>query len=170
MNLKLASLTLAVLASAPLLANAASGTLDFTGEIIPTSCEVDVGDANVPVDFGRIDVAALTAGGQPAGHTSFDIVVECANNTDRVGVRFGAASHDSATGNIVPETGSAANVQIALFDQNGTKQPLNAAPTVWTPTQAGRMTLRYSAALQAVGGNAVPGPVTANGMFTVTHP
>jgi major type 1 subunit fimbrin (pilin) len=168
MNLKLASLTLAVLASAPLLANAASGTLNFTGEIQPATCTITVADADVSVDFGRLDVDALKAG-QTAAHKDIDIVVTCANDTESIGVQFGAASHDRATGNIVPETGSAANVQIALFDPNGDKQAINAEPTVWTPTQAGPMTLKYSAALQAVGGDARPGPVTANGVFTVKY-
>ena len=167
MKFKLVSLTLAATILTPMLA--AASTVNFTGEIVGSTCTVDSGSNNQTVALNRIDASELANDGDLRGHRNFDINLNCSASTEKVGIHFGSTSADPATGNLIP-TGNATNVQIALF-KGPTKQPINAGPTAdaWTDVANGQMKLTYTAAYQAVGGAATEGNLAATSIFSVVY-
>jgi major type 1 subunit fimbrin (pilin) len=137
MNILTASSVVVALVVVPLASALAAndGTIEITGRITATTCQVEgkppgSGAAMKAVDFGEISAGNLAAEGQTAGDRGFQIHIggnaECIDG-GMAKVRFDPASPslDRATGrlNIDAVADAAKNVQIQIANQDGT--PIN---------------------------------------------
>ena len=131
-----ASILVALLAvPVPAAFAANDGSIDITGRIVTTTCEVEgkppgQGAASKLVELDAISAASLATAGQTAGDRGFDIKIggndDCTDGASAK-VRFDPASPalDRATGrlNVDPVAGAATNVQIEITNGDGT--PIN---------------------------------------------
>lgn len=170
MNLKFATLALA-LAAMPTLASAQN--LDFTGEIVASTCDAsNTGD--LAVDLGKVDVRNFAASGDTAGRSAVNISLTC-SAASQVAVRISNSNGgvNPATGRLVPtapggET-AATGVEIGLFDVTGAAQGVNAAPTNFTAVGTGNPAiLAYTAAYVSTG-SVTPGKANASATFELAY-
>lgn len=130
-----ASLFVSVLAAAPAAPAANDGSIDITGRITSTTCNVEgqqpgTGGVKKNVALDTISSGALAQVGQTHGDRGFTIQVggnaECENDT-KVKVRFDPASPslDRLTGRLNVDQGAAAatGVQIQIANDDG--MPIN---------------------------------------------
>ena len=137
MNIIAASSLVLVLVAVPLSAVLAAndGTIEISGRITATTCEVESkppgsGAVTKTVDFGDISAGNLAAAGQTSGDRGFQIHIggnaECVDG-GLAKIRFDPASPllDRTTGrlNIDAVADAAKNVQIQIANQDGT--PIN---------------------------------------------
>ena len=143
-----------IAAFAPLTARA-DGTITFTGKVVASTCTFNVngggasgtGAVALPVVF----TSALTAAGNVAGNTPFNIVVSgCDSNLTSVQERF-SGTNIAADGNL-KNTGTATNVEVQLL--SGTTTVINLNTNANSPVgtlASGGVTLNYSAQYFATG-------------------
>nr|WP_230953139.1 fimbrial protein [Burkholderia stagnalis] len=105
----------------PAMAQAIDGTITFTGQVTAQTCTVS-GNGGSSKDFTvalpSVSTSALSAAGQIAGQTPFNITLtKCSSPTGSVHTFFEpGATTDLKTGNLIVTsgTGTATNVQIGL--------------------------------------------------------
>lgn len=132
LNVSLCALALAMASSSAFAAGEVTqGTVTFNGELIAETCSIVSDDVDKQVTLPTLSVTTLDAAAKTAGSTTFDLSVE---NCPKTGTPGSVAAHfeaigsdgfDPATGNLTnsePTATAATNVQIRLFDVNGTKQ------------------------------------------------
>ena len=145
--------------------------LEITGEIMPTTCEVQAAAGTITVAMGKVELTSLNANTR-AGQKNFSIQLDCSGSgaEQDVGVRFGGAP-DGSTGNLALNAGSGAtNVGVALYDFAGNHQKIGEDPVQWvTIPAAGSGQLDYSAWYASPGQNATAGTANASGDFVVVY-
>lgn len=152
---------------------ASAGTVQFTGEIVASTCDTSSGSDNLTINLTPIDAGALSAEGQTAGHHVLPIKLTCTSASGRkVAVKFTSANFaDPVTGHLKPDTSSTAtNVQLAVYNTEGEVQQFNAAPTAssWKDTTNGDIALDHTVAYYATG-PAGEGTIRANATFDVVY-
>ncbi|MDR6497071.1 type 1 fimbria pilin [Burkholderia ambifaria] len=176
-------------------AQAADGTINFTGEIVAASCGItggsgtsvtgSKGDQSIDVKLGKVSVDALggAAGGGIAAGTAINLNLDCGatgKGLNTVKVRFDPASGsglDANNNKLLKTTGTAKGVAIGLFNTAGTLLNLNANETIDAPLVQGgteeaptyTANLALNAGYVKAGTDVVAG--TANGTlpFTLTY-
>ena len=114
---------LAVLLSAVVAqsAFASDGTINFTGELVDSTCSVNVngtaGPAAATVTLPKVSAAQLKTTGNTAGQTGFNIALSACTGATTTAAAFfeSGAGVDATTGNL-KNTGSAKAVQLQLLD------------------------------------------------------
>lgn len=168
--------------AAPKAASAADGTLYFHGYIEESTCVV-TGGAGTDGGVGDINVTLPTVQksdlltGQRAGDTPFELVLGGDSScTDGKVAKLWFETAQSplinpTTGNLINNaSGGAANVEVGLL--NDSRAPINLYANTGSPaaTIAGNTaTLKYWAQYVATGGDAGPGPVETNVVFSVAY-
>jgi type 1 fimbria pilin len=145
--------------------------LEITGEIMPTTCEVQAAAGTITVPMGKVELTSINADTR-AGQKNFSILLDCSGSgaAQDVGVRFGGAPHGT-TGNLALNAGSSAtNVGVALYDFAGNHQKIGEDPVQWvTIPAAGSGQLDYSAWYASPSQNATAGSANASGDFVVVY-
>lgn len=105
------------------MANAAStGVITFNGELTASTCDVSVDGqgADATVTLGAIGTNQLTAAGQTAGSTNFNMALSNCSGTLTTASAFfeDGATVDAATGRLRNASGSATNVSYQLRDDS----------------------------------------------------
>ncbi|MGY4730736.1 fimbrial protein [Burkholderia pyrrocinia] len=158
------------------IAQAADGTISFTGAISASTCKVAASPATVKLP--NADADAVKNKDEPAGATPFTITLSGCGQPGKVATQFDPIKVNPDTGNLVPNsgTGQATNVEIGLYNNDLTKK-LNLSK----PDAAGQgsaqgdiksgqdTTLRYYAAYLGNGQPATAGTVSASTMFTMDY-
>lgn len=167
----IASLALVATVSTP--ANAADGTVNFTGLVVDQTCKITNTSQNVTLPW--VFSSALLSSGATAGNTPFSIqITGCASALQQVSATFGGGSINSTTGNLTT-TGTATQVELRLLNAsdsspialNQTSAALqNSKPATLS---GGGATLNYIAQYIAPQGNATAGTVASNVEFTMTY-
>lgn len=107
----------------------ASGTINFTGNIIEQTCEVTPGDENQIVNLGDVAKSDLDGSvGKVSAAKRFSIgLVNCPESMSMVAVRFAGTPHSEDANILALSTGStpATGVGVALYEVNDTFIPLN---------------------------------------------
>ncbi|AJO79750.1 MULTISPECIES: fimbrial protein [Pseudomonas] len=122
MNRQALVLAALVAASAAPFANAADGTINFNGELVNQTCTIAVDGVVTPaaatVTLPTVSTSLLTAAGQVAGRTGFNIQLSsCVGAATTTAAFFeSGASVDPVSGNLRNMTGTATNVQLQLVD------------------------------------------------------
>ncbi|WP_058911253.1 fimbrial protein [Entomohabitans teleogrylli] len=156
------------------IANAADGTINFTGTITDETCTIASGSQNLNVDLGRVAKSALDGGaGKKAGPTRFTLqLTGCPATVTGASVKFdGVAKPENR--NLLELTGAgtagvATQVGIEIADRNGATIPLYTASSNY-PLAAGDNNLDFVA--RYVSTNTTVGVGTANStsQFTINY-
>lgn len=152
-------------------ANAADGTINFSGNITGTACVVDTSAITQPVNLGTVSASALNGSGTTAAATRFNIVLtDCPESISSAKVRF-----DGVTNPINPSilalnnNATASNVGVAIYEHNSTTLiPVGTPSASVTLLPDVSNTLTYIAKYMATG-IAGAGTADSSTSFTVTY-
>lgn len=153
-------------------ANAADGTLNFTGSVTDTACTVTPASATQTVALGQVNSKTLATAGASAGATTFSITVSsCPAAAVSAKVKFGGAVNaaNPALLALTPGGGVATGVGIGLYESDNTtlitlgSESASKALSSTVPT-----TLNYIAKYVATG-TAVAGTANATSDFTIIY-
>ncbi|MDF3201802.1 fimbrial protein [Pseudomonas sp. 1912-s] len=103
-------------------ANASDGTINFNGELTAQTCTIAVNGSVTPavatVTLPTVTTADLTAAGQTAGKTGFNIQLSNCSGTAKTAAAFfePGSSVDPVSGNLKNVSGGASNVNFQLVD------------------------------------------------------
>lgn len=157
-------------------ANAADGTIHFTGAIIADACTVDADSQDMTVNLGSVSSTAFGAAGDKASPTRFTINLgSCPTTLTSASVKFDGVA-DSANNDLLQldasadPTDDASGVGIEISDNTGTAIPLFTASKEYpidatTNSASMDFTARYVATAATV--NA--GAANATSQFTVNY-
>lgn len=173
----LASLLAAAIS--PAIAQAADGTISFTGNVTAVTCTLTSGTSGTQtVVMPDVSTATLKEPGDTAGLRVFNVTLgNCGNTVRSVRLDFGnapAASVDPATGNMINTARTGSNVQIALYDGSNATTPMrlgatSAFTTAVNSTTAGTASIPLAARYVATG-QASAGAVASSIAFTIAYP
>ena len=154
-------------------AKAVDGSLNFTGTISGTTCDVNTASQNVPIPMGNVSAKAFSAAGQPVGSTKFSItLINCPAAVTSAAVNFGGPSDPNNRDliAITPGTGVASGVAIALYEDDGsTLIPLNTNSQSKSVTVAGPNVLTYIARYMSTAATVGAGTANAVAEFTMKY-
>lgn len=173
MKLKLLSAcALAALATLSQQALAADGTISFTGSIQGSTCVINAGSPNVSVTLPPVAATTLSAAGQTAGTTPFQIGLTGCSGAASAHTFFEVGTNtDLATGRL-KNTGTAGNVQVSLLNddlsQIDAAKPDGAQNSTPVSLASGSATLKYRAQYYATGA-ATAGTVTTTVAYTIAY-
>lgn len=155
---------------------AADGTINFTGEILESACQVDTSSANQTVELGKVSASAFDQSGATAAATKFDIKLTNCPTTDGsptiASVKFDG-TNNTTNPDILALTGTstAKDVGIAIYEKDGaTLIPMsNKSQDNTIDTTSSAVTLSFIAKYMSTA--AKVGAGTANGTtnFTIIY-
>ncbi len=168
--------TLLPMAGSAIAADSVSGgTVNFSGSVVTTACAISSNSANIGVELGQIRTTSLTAAGSEASSGKrFSIVLEDCDTTVSTGVAVTfTGSPDATDPNSLAvgsngDTGTAQNVAIRLYDEQGSVVKLGEATAVVT-LRNGENTLNFSAKYYSPEGGATAGDASAVATYTLTY-
>ena len=153
---------------------ASSGTITINGEVKDQTCTIVPADEDQIVTLATVATADLAALGDELAKQSFTInLTDCA-----AGDVFAFFSADTASlidpaTNTLVNQGTATNVNVALYEENGSRIELGNAAYVYVDKKTvvadnNPATLMYSAGYYATG-QAIAGSVTAVANYTISY-
>ncbi|MBB3175826.1 fimbrial protein [Variovorax sp. Sphag1AA] len=147
--------------------HAADGTINFTGSVIGTTCNISINGTAAPagatVTLAPATESDLDAPGKTAVPTPFDMMLTGCASTGKVSAYF--ESGPGVSGGLVVNTGTATNVSLMVYDNAvgaGNFIPLGAVDqddTTRVNIVGGNATLKYGVKYIAIGGAATVGSV-----------
>ncbi|UHM89176.1 fimbrial protein [Rahnella victoriana] len=165
----------ALLPVSAMAAETSGGTVNFSGSVVTSACAIGSDSANIDVDLGQVRTATLAAAGSEASTAkTFSIVLEDCDTTvsKAVAVTFsGTPDANDATSLAAGSnggTGSAQNVAIRLYDEQGTVVKLG-EPAGAVTLRDGENTLNFSAKYYSPKGTATAGDASAVATYTMTY-
>jgi major type 1 subunit fimbrin (pilin) len=167
----------AMIFAVPMISHAADGTITFNGSITAQTCTINgngAGSNDFTVTLPTVSASALSAAGQTAGRTPFNIVLTaCTPATGNVHTFFESGpTTDATTGNLVLQAGGATNVQIGL--ENADFSPIKAGfadasqNSASVAINSGAASLSYYAQYVATGA-ATAGAANSSVMYTIAY-
>ncbi|WP_431224360.1 fimbrial protein [Serratia sp. L9] len=169
MNKKLLVLTLCTGTFLSNISYAIDGTVNFTGNIIATTCSVDPAEQNQTKLLGNYDASSFKNTGDVAGSVAFSIhLMDCDTSITQAGVRFDGAR---ANGNndILAVTGGAAGIGVALYEKDSsTFLPLSKTSTPITISNSVGE-LSFVAKYMATNTTVTPGQANAVTQFSIDY-
>lgn len=166
----------AILLAGASAANAADGTIDFTGSISGNTCVINGGASakDFSVALPPVSASSLATAGSSAGRTPFQIKLSaCAPATGKVAALFEAGpSVNITSGRLVPDVGGASKVEIGLLNDSYGHIQVGAAQATQNSQvvdiAGGAATLNYSAQYESLGG-ATAGAVKSRVQYSLTY-
>ena len=157
----------------PVFAKANNGTINFTGRIVPSTCSINFGKADLTVPLGDVSAADLATPGVRAGKKEFSIeLTGCSGAGTKVAAKFDSPDANLVSGRLKLDASSAASgVEIAIYDATdahnkmGDQPPASASQTL----SSGTAVLKYSAWYVATGDALVPGTANATATYTLVY-
>jgi len=155
-------------------ANAANGTVSFTGEIVQSTCSVVSGDQSKTVVLGKYPTSAFPKTGATSGAKAFTISLEKCEAGD-YSLRFDG---NTPTGNpdLLAVTGGARGVGVEILDNNSAIVPITqdvAAPATVsiaaTGTSPGAATFNLRARYRSFQDVVTAGQANSNATFTIQY-
>lgn len=133
--------------------------IKFTGRYVPLSCTVQAGAETMTVTLPTVSVQSLSAPGNTAGSTRFEIPIECVGTPATVRAYFQSGPTSDMTGRLNPQAVSpgvaAQGVQVELLNESGSVIRVGDRDSV-TPIDAdgvsGPLLLVYYARYYGTGG------------------
>ena len=158
-------------------ANAADGTITFTGTISAQTCTINgngSGGTSFAVTLPTVAASALATDGATSGRTPFSIAVSgCSTKSGTVSTWFEpGATVDATTHRLTNGApGGAANVQIGLLEKDATTavHPGIASQKANIDTTTGDAKLDYFAEYVATGGPAGSGAVSSSVTYSMVY-
>ncbi|MBW7984162.1 fimbrial protein [Enterobacillus tribolii] len=155
-------------------ASASDGTITINGKITDVTCAISVngGTENATVTLPTVSQNTLTADGDTAGTTPFDIkLTECQGSTLGNAYAYfeSGTTVDTVTGRL-NNTGTAANVQVELLDKANNPVFIGSSSqgAVVEDISSGSATLVYAAQYYSKGSTG-SGTVTTQVDYTIAY-
>lgn len=174
MKVQVMGLMIAVagISAAPTVFAAGTGKVTFNGKLIQETCQINAGDDDKTVTLPTISAQSLTAAGQTAGSTMFDISVSnCPGDLTSVAAHFETTHMDPDTRNATNQatTSPAGLVQVQLLDRDGTTPILLGSSGSPVTITGGAATMSYGGQYYATG-QTTAGNVMAVVNYTLAYP
>ncbi|MFZ4832474.1 fimbrial protein [Rouxiella sp. Mn2063] len=174
MNKKIIALAIVAGSAFTSVAQAADGTINFTGTITDTACTVSTATKNQTVDLGTVSKTAFAAAGDTAAPTKFSIVLQsCPTTVTNASVRFDGPI-DSVNSNLLAltsATGNAAHVAVGIYEQDAsTLIPIATKSASKPVSSTADTTLNFIAKYVATAAGVTSGPANAATNFTISYP
>lgn len=154
------------------------GTVTFTGKLTPDTCSITSGDEDKQVKLPTLSIQSLDAAGKVAGTTTFDLHVDsCPATVTQVAAHFEAINSDgfdATTQNLTNSTakvdGGAENVEVRLFDKDGSTQiPVGGTGSMFdVDATTHKATMTYIGGYYATAATTA-GDVTAKVQYTLAY-
>lgn len=149
------------------------GNMRFQGVIIAEACRVETDDSLMTVKMGQVSSQRFHAAGEESNPVAFDIhLTDCDTAiSQHVGVSFHgvADGKDPNVLSVGEGAGTATGIGIALFDNQGSRIPLNEPPVHWLALTDGANTLHFVAKYRATGHQVTGGAANAQAWFSLTY-
>jgi major type 1 subunit fimbrin (pilin) len=154
-------------------ANAADGTISFTGSVTAAACTVNTQTATQSVDLGSINSAGFTSVGTVAGATRFDITLaSCPNTITKTSVKFDGTPDATDSRLLALTSGqTATGLGVAIYESNGTTLiPMQtASASKDLEEDATTTTMTFIAKYMSTGEKVEAGTAGASTSFTVGY-
>ncbi|CFQ62634.1 putative fimbrial protein [Yersinia frederiksenii] len=157
---------------------ASTGTINFTGELTASTCNVSVDGqgAEATVVLPTVSTSQLTTANQVAGSTGFNMALSnCSGTLKTVSAFFEAGpSVDLVTGHLKNVSGDAGMVSLELLDGSNAMAPIKAGntsqaiSTTYVNAASGSATLPYAVQYYA-DGETTPGTVISNVVYSIQY-
>jgi major type 1 subunit fimbrin (pilin) len=156
-------------------AQAADGTISFTGSLTDTTCTVTAvggtgGDLNVTLP--TISATKLAAPGSTAGDTVFKLQVTggatCADGTI-VRAHFNPGATTDLINNVLNSTGTATHVAFELVNGDGTVMTIGGTDATSAVVTAGTATLAYVVRYKSILGAATAGTASSSVTYDLAY-
>ncbi|HHH1368276.1 TPA: fimbrial protein [Yersinia enterocolitica] len=157
---------------------ASTGTINFTGELTASTCDVTVAGqgADATVVLPAVGVNQLAAAGDVAGATGFNMALSnCSGTLATVSAFFEAGSSvDVVSGHLKNIGGTAGQVSLELLDASSNMTPIKAGntsqatETTYLDAASGSVTLPYAVQYYATGAT-TPGTVVSNVVYSIQY-
>ncbi len=151
------------------------GTVNFSGSMVTSACAIGSSSSNIDVNLGQVRTASLAVAGSEASTAkSFSVVLEDCDTTVSTGVAltFSGTPDAKDPGSLAVGsnggTGTAQNVAIRLYDEQGAVIKLGEASSI-TTLRDGINTLNFSAKYYSPAGKATAGDASAVATYTLTY-
>lgn len=154
------------------LANAADGTINFTGTIINPPCTLELSDSMISVPLGDYTTDALAVKGTETTAKNFEIVLTGCSTEEfsAVQTRFNF-NEDSTDGRFISINGpdSASGVAIKLMDEEGTLISPNTESKAVLLEDGAPLRLSFKASYISTADTVGKGSANANGTFELLY-
>lgn len=153
-------------------ANAASGTINFTGNVTAETCTIDTAGKSQTVALGTVGTSDFSAAGATSGNGKISMVLSaCPAGATTAAVSFGGpADADNSNLLALSSTATAKGVGIALFEDDGsTTIPLGTKSKTHPLSTTADTTLNYFAKYQSTTDTVTEGTADAAADFTVLY-
>ena len=152
-------------------ANAADGTINFTGEIIDAACMVSTTSASQTVTLGQVSSSALAVVDSTAASTAFKIdLTACPASVTTASVKFDGTAYQGDNSVLALDSGSVASgVGIQIRNADGSVLPLYTASSSIPLAQGTTNTLNFNAAYIAKAVPVTAGTANAVATFSVIY-
>lgn len=155
-------------------ASASNGTINFTGEIVQSACQVVAADQTKTVVLGKYPTSAFPTVGSTSGAQAFSIALEKCDAGD-YSLRFDGNT-PAGFPDLLAVTGGATGVGIEILDNNSAIVPITqdvAAPASVTVAandgEAGSATFHLRARYKSYQETVTPGQANATATFTIQY-
>ncbi|MBB3320869.1 fimbrial protein [Atlantibacter sp. RC6] len=176
-NMKKLLISLAVISAINTGAALASdGVINFTGEIVDTSCQVDADSKDMTVDLGKVNKSSFNQVGDEESATKFTIkLTGCpttATGVSGAAIKFEGESvvGDDTVLALTNGAGAATGVGVEIKDSTDNPVSMKVTPTTFLPIGTdGTMSLNYTAYYRAISDTVTAGVANAATSFTVVY-
>jgi len=154
-------------------ANAADGTINFTGSVLATACTVNAQTATQSVELGSVDASGFTSAGKVAGATRFNITLaSCPDTITKTSVKFDGTPDATNSSLLALTSGqTATGLAVAIYEADGTTlipmQTASAAKDI--PTDATSTTMTFIAKYMSTAATVGAGTAAASTSFTIAY-
>lgn len=152
-------------------AQAADGTINFTGEIIASGCDVNGGPApTINVNLGRVAASTFHAVGDTASPTPFTIsLTDCPPALTSASVKFDG-NVDSVNSDLLAITGTATGVGVLIADDRAVEIPVfGESHTYPIDAESHSVDMGFTARLESTDAVVGEGLITAVSQFTINY-
>lgn len=153
-------------------AQAADGTIEFTGAVTAVTCTINGGNADFNVVLPTVSAGSLVTSGAVAGRTPFKIEVSgCTPDTGKISAFFEADAQVNENGRLRVDNGGAKNVEVALLNDSHDEIMLGAAANQGSQKvdlAGGSAVLNYYAQYYSLG-DAEAGAVATRVRYTMSY-
>jgi major type 1 subunit fimbrin (pilin) len=163
-------LVAAILSSASVGAFAYDAQVNFNGEVLDQTCEVNgkQGSAVVDVTLPKVNKSSLSGAASWAGNTPFTFnLTNCPVSATKA--KWEVTGQVDSAGTLI-NTVTGTNATVRLLDPTGAAININTdAGYSFTPAADGSATLKYMAQYYSQAGSATAGKLTTVGYWTLTY-
>lgn len=173
MKIKHALIGLTALTALQGVAQAADGTINFTGTITDVACTVDTNSASQTVNLGTVSSKAFTSSGSSAAPTRFGITLtNCPEAAANASVKFSGPANSANTSIIALTSGSdvATGVGVGIYEEDAsTLIPLGTTSASKALSSTENTTLNFIAKYVATAASVGTGVANATSDFTIVY-